>query len=129
VLSDAKLVAFIGTQNPDQARAFYEGTLGLTFLADEPYALVFDSNGTMLRIAKVKEIAPQPFTVLGWHVDDLEVEMARLESLGVVFERYRLVGEENHAIVCFPDGTRVAWFKDPDGNNLSLTEFGVPLSE
>jgi catechol 2,3-dioxygenase-like lactoylglutathione lyase family enzyme len=116
------LVAFIATIDAGRARAFYEGTLGLRVVADTPFALVIDSGGTTLRIQKVKTILPHPFTALGWSVPDIERTTAELRDRGVTFERYDFVPQDAQGIWTTPDGSKVAWFKDPDGNTLSLTQ-------
>jgi catechol 2,3-dioxygenase-like lactoylglutathione lyase family enzyme len=122
VLGDSTIIALIATADAARSRAFYEGTLGLHFIADEPYALVCDVNGAMLRIAKRSEVAPAPYSVLGWTVDDIESAVRGLTERGVTFERY--AGMEQDELAIWDSGSAlVAWFKDPDGNLLSLTEF------
>jgi catechol 2,3-dioxygenase-like lactoylglutathione lyase family enzyme len=125
VLGSKKLVAFVPTLRADRARAFYEGLLGLRLVKDEaPFALVFDANGTMLRVTIVHELTPHPFTVLGWEVDDLEVVVERLTTGGIEFLRFPGMNDSDpHGIWNAPGGARIAWFKDPDGNVLSLTQF------
>ena len=115
-------IAFLATSRPDRARAFYGETLGLALLADEPHALVFDLLGGTLRVQKVSELAPQPFTVLGWQVADAAVSVATLRGRGVAFERYPFLEQDADGIWDAPGGARIAWFKDPDGNLLSLTQ-------
>ena len=125
ILGYASLVAFVPTTNPARARAFFGETLGLHLVSDEtPFALVFDANGTMLRVTVVKEMQPHPFTVLGWHVEAIEEAVEALAAKGVEFQRYPGMNDADpHGIWNAPSGARVAWFKDPDGNVLSLTEF------
>jgi catechol 2,3-dioxygenase-like lactoylglutathione lyase family enzyme len=123
MLSDSNLAAFIATSKPDEARAFYEDVLGLTLLSDEQYAIVFDANGTTLRVQKAGSFTPQQFTALGWHVDDIEATMAALRAKGVVFEQFPWMPEGSNGIMTFPEGARVAWFKDPDGNLLSIDQY------
>ena len=125
ILGGSDLVAFAPTTDPDRARAFYEGVLGLHLVADEkPFALVFDANGTMLRVTTVHELKPHPFTVLGWHVANLEGTVDRLAAAGVEFNRYQGVNDADpRGIWNSPSCARVAWFTDPDGNVLSVTEF------
>ena len=96
--------------------------LGLTFLADDGVALVFDLAGTMLRIARVDAFTPQPFTVLGWRVADVATTVIALERHGVRFERYSGLDQDTLGIWLSPAGARVAWFKDPDGNVLGLSQ-------
>jgi catechol 2,3-dioxygenase-like lactoylglutathione lyase family enzyme len=125
ILGGCKLVAFAPTAEPVKARDFYESTLGLRLLSDEtPFALVFDANGTMLRITIVPEHPPAPFTVLGWQVRDIEATVRRLTEAGIVFLRYPGLNDaEPLAIWASPNGARIAWFHDPDKNVLSLTQF------
>jgi len=123
MLSDSNLAAFIATSKPDEARAFYENVLGLTLLSDEQYAIVFDANGTTLRVQKAGSFTPQQFTALGWHVDDIEATMAVLRAKGVTFEQFPWMPEGSNGIMTFPEGARVAWFKDPDGNLLSIDQY------
>jgi catechol 2,3-dioxygenase-like lactoylglutathione lyase family enzyme len=122
VLSDQHLVAFVATADPSRARAFYEGILGLTLVEDAPIALVFDANGTWLRVAKVGQVTPATYTVLGWKVADIVAQVSELVARGVSFERYAGIAQDALGIWSTDDGDRVAWFRDPDGNVLSLTE-------
>lgn len=125
ILGGSDLIAFAPTTNPANARAFYEGVLGLRLVADEqPFALVFDANGIMLRVTTVHALKPQQFTILGWRVADIEAAVDRLNVAGVEFQRYKGMNDnEPRGIWNSPSGARIAWFKDPDGNVLSLTEF------
>jgi len=118
-------VAFAATTDPARARAFYEGVLGLRLVVDEkPFALVFDANGTMLRVTTVHEQNPDPFTVLGWEVDSIESTVERLTAAGVAFLRYPGLNDGDAlGIWTAPGGARIAWFHDPDGNVLSVTQF------
>ena len=125
ILGSSKLVAFVPTTDPAKARAFYEDLLGLRLVADEkPFALVFDANGTMLRVTTVAEHSPAPFTVLGWEVEAIEATVERLTAAGVVFLRYPGLNDSDPlGIWTAPSGARIAWFYDPDSNVLSLTQF------
>src|SRR5687768_7357497 len=123
MLADHDVMTFTATTDPARAMAFYRDVLGLRLVADEPYALVFDAHGIMLRIQKAQELRPQPHTLLGWRVPDLAAVMAGLRERGVAFVRYPHMGQDEHGVWTVPDGTRIAWFKDPDGNTLSLTQF------
>ena len=125
ILGGSELVAFAPTIDPAKARAFYEGVLGLRLVADEkPFALVFDANGTMLRVTTVHELKPHPFTVLGWQVANIEATVDRLAAAGVEFNRYKGMNDADpRGIWNSPSGASVAWFKDPDGNVLGVTEF------
>jgi catechol 2,3-dioxygenase-like lactoylglutathione lyase family enzyme len=121
-LAQGALVAFIPTRDAERSRAFYESTLGLRVVADTPFALILDSRGTTIRIQKVETFAPHPFTALGWTVVDIVATMAELRGRGVAFERYASMPQDESGIWTTPDGTRVAWFKDPDGNTLAVSE-------
>lgn len=123
-MMESKIIAFIATKSPADAIKFYVDQLELQLVADEPSALVFNANGTMLRVSKVDRFEPAPFTVLGWEVVDIRREIDRLVGLDVVFERFEGFEQDDRGITSFPDGTMVAWFRDPDGNLLSLTQFG-----
>jgi catechol 2,3-dioxygenase-like lactoylglutathione lyase family enzyme len=117
-----KVVTFLMTQKPDEATAFYRDKLGLTFLRDDGFALVFDMNGVMLRIAKTQGFTPAQNTVLGWEARDIGSAMEKLKQKGVKFERYPNMGQDAHGVCTFPNGDKVAWFKDPDGNVLSVSQ-------
>ena len=115
-------VLFLATAQPDRARAFYEQSLGLTFVDDTPFALVFDVAGTQLRIQKLEQLAPAQHTVLGWAVDDVHAAVRDLRAAGVEFLRFDGMAQDDAGVWKSPSGAQVAWFKDPDGNVLSLTE-------
>jgi catechol 2,3-dioxygenase-like lactoylglutathione lyase family enzyme len=117
-----KLMAFLATVDGGRARAFYEGTLGFRVLSDDGFALALDAGGTMLRIQKVASLAPHPFTALGWEVPDIAAAATRLAASGVSFERFPGLDQDAHGVWCSPSGAQVAWFRDPDGNVLSLTQ-------
>jgi len=125
-LGAMSLVAFLPTRNPAKAKAFYEGILNLRFVSEDPFALVFDSHGVTIRIANVSSVKgfkPAPFTVLGWHVPDIAPVTRELAARGVKFERYPGMEQDAAGVWMSPSGARVAWFKDPDGNVLSVTEY------
>jgi catechol 2,3-dioxygenase-like lactoylglutathione lyase family enzyme len=118
----ATLIGFVGVSDLDHAQQFYGDTLGLRLVDERPFALVADVAGTMLRITVVGEVAPVPYTVLGWSVRDIEGTIGGLVDRGVTFTRYQGMDQDERGVWTAPDGSRVAWFLDPDGNNLSLTE-------
>jgi predicted enzyme related to lactoylglutathione lyase len=122
MLAAAKLMAFVATSDGVRARSFYEGILGLTVISDDDFALALDAGGTMLRVQKVERTGPPPFTVLGWQVADIAAVVKDLATRGVTFEIYPGMGQAADGIWQSPSGARVAWFKDPDGNTLSLTQ-------
>lgn len=123
MLGKQTLVAFVATSDAARARAFYETTLGLALVSDDPYALVFNANGTTIRVQKVDGFKPQPFTALGWTVEDINAVVAALQRKDVICERFPGMDQDAQGVWASPSGARVAWFKDPDGNVLSLTEF------
>jgi catechol 2,3-dioxygenase-like lactoylglutathione lyase family enzyme len=125
ILGKCKLVAFVATTDFAKARAFYEGVLGLKLVQDQrPFALVFDANGTMLRVTAVHEHNPAQFTVLGWDVDSIEATVDQLTTARIEFQRYPGMNNvDAKGIWTAPSGARIAWFKDPDGNVLSVTQF------
>jgi catechol 2,3-dioxygenase-like lactoylglutathione lyase family enzyme len=113
----------VATVHPDRAKRFYRDVLGLRLVSDDQHALVFEANGTMLRVAKVQELTPATHTVLGWRVTGIEAAVQELLGKGVTFQRYPWLAQDQVGIWTAVDGTKVAWFKDPDGNTLSLSEF------
>ncbi len=124
MLGNCKPVILIPTIKKAEAKEFYETTLGLSFKVDDQFALVFDTGGNMLRLTPVKEFTPHPFSVLGWEVNDIESVAEGLTSRGVKFEIYDYpwMSQDDQGIWAAPDGTKVAWFKDPDGNLLSVSQ-------
>jgi catechol 2,3-dioxygenase-like lactoylglutathione lyase family enzyme len=123
MLSTSPVMAFVATANAPRAIEFYRDTLELKFIADEPYAAVFDANGTMLRVQKVEALTPAGHTALGWRVADIAATVRGLAAKGVAFERYGFLPQDDLGIWTAPGGAKVAWFKDPDGNTLSLTQW------
>ena len=123
MLGDCPIVAFVGTQNAPRAKTFYGQTLGLRLVSEDPFALVFDAGGTMLRVVTVREVHPAGYTVLGWIVPDIARAVGDLEARGISFSRYDGMGQDDRGIWTSPSGARIAWFSDPDGNTLSLTQF------
>jgi len=122
-LGNYDIVGFITIVEVERAKEFYRDTLGLRFLSEEPpFALVFEAHGIMLRLAMAKEMPLSRGTVLGWHVPDIVAAVRDLGRAGVRFERYDFVKQDALGIWTTPTGARVAWFKDPDGNILSLSE-------
>jgi catechol 2,3-dioxygenase-like lactoylglutathione lyase family enzyme len=122
MLSNSPLITFIPSKDATRARAFYQDTLGLRFLSDDGFAIVMDANGTMLRIANVGDFTPFPFTILGWQVDDIDRTVAEMTAKGIAFSRYSFLQQDDVGIWTAPGGTKVAWFLDPDGNTLSLSQ-------
>ncbi len=116
-----KMIGFVVTTNPDDAVGFYRDKLGFRLLADDNFALVFDANGTMLRVVKAQKFTPQQGTVLGWEVENIEQAVAELQARGVVFNRYPGLPQDESGVWNTPNGDRVAWFSDPTGNVLSIS--------
>src|SRR5262249_53593731 len=122
-LGSQTIVAFVATADPQRAKSFYRDTLGLHLVAEDKFALVFDARGTMLRVTTVEGFTPAPHTVLGWDVLDVAAVAKDLATSGVKLERFPGMQQDELGVWTSPSGARVAWFKDPDGNTLSLTQF------
>ncbi len=122
MLSDAKVVAFVGSQDLDASERFYRGVLGLRLIESSSFACVYDMRGALLRVTRVEVAARAPYTVLGWTVEDIAAAVARLRARGVAFKRHVGLEQDEAAVWRAPGGTRVAWFEDPDANTLSLTQ-------
>lgn len=123
MLGSQKIMAFVGVTSRERAKAFYAEKLGLKVASEDPYAVTFDANGILLRAAIISELKPVHFTVLGWQVPDIQAVAHELEQAGVAFERYPFFnGQDDNGIWTFPGGDRVAWFKDLDGNTLSIAQ-------
>ena len=122
-LSNYNIIAFVSIVDVERAKEFYRDTLGLRLVSEEPpFALVFEAHGIMLRLGMAKELPPPRGTVLGWQVPEIIAAVKDLERAGVRFERYDSVRQDDLGIWTTPSGAKVAWFKDPDGNILSLSE-------
>ncbi|MGO9528566.1 MAG: VOC family protein [Verrucomicrobiia bacterium] len=119
------IIAFVATTNPARAKKFYKDTLGLRFVSENQFAVVFDAGGTMLRVTPVEKFEPTCFTVLGWIVTDIAKEIRALKKRGVKFKRYDWMEQDELGVWTSPANAKIAWFEDPDGNVLSLTEFGA----
>jgi catechol 2,3-dioxygenase-like lactoylglutathione lyase family enzyme len=132
MLGTQKIVAFAAVRDRDAARKFYRDTLGLRLVGEDQFALVFDANGTTLRISPVPDWTPPRFTVLGWEVKDIVAVVKDLRSAGIEFERYAWMKDQDEmgiwtspsdpGVAAVHAGARVAWFKDPDGNVLSVSQ-------
>ncbi len=122
MLGGSKLMAFLATRDGARARAFYADTLGLRVVSDDDFALALDAGGTMLRVQKVEQFTPHPFTAMGWQVPDIQATVDALSRAGVIFERYPGLDQDVRGVWHSPSGARIAWFKDPDGNTLSLSQ-------
>ena len=122
MLDGCSLMAFAATTDAAKARAFYEGVLGLHFISEDDFAIVYDVQGIELRIQKVATLHPQPHTALGWSVTAIDQIVRDIAARGGRFERYDFLEQDDAGIWKSPSGARIAWLKDADGNLLSLTE-------
>ncbi|HWS71607.1 MAG TPA: VOC family protein [Thermoanaerobaculia bacterium] len=118
-----KMVGFVMTTDAEAARRFYSDVLGFRLVGDDDFALVFDANGTMLRVGKAQQFTPAQGTVLGWQVDDIHAAIRELSARGVHFEQFGLpfLQQDEFGAWTAPTGDQVAWFKDPAGNTLSIS--------
>lgn len=122
MLNNSKIIGFAPTKDAANAKHFYVDQLGLEFVSEDEYALVLNANGNMIRIIKGADFKPVHYTVLGWEVKNIESMASGLKSRGVVFEQYPFIQDKELGIWNTPSGDKVAWFKDPDGNVLSISE-------
>jgi catechol 2,3-dioxygenase-like lactoylglutathione lyase family enzyme len=122
MLGSNNIVAFVPITDGTKAKEFYEDKLGLRFVKDDGFAMVFESNGIQLRAVKMKEVKPAQFTILGWEVKPIEKAAMSLRARGVHFETFGFGKQDELGIWTAPSGDKVAWFKDPDGNILSISE-------
>ena len=123
ILGSQKLMAFVATSDPALAKAFYRDTLGLPLVSEDQFALVFDVAGTMLRVTTVQEVGAAKYTVLGWQVPDIIRTAKSLHEVGITLEQYTGMQQDELGVWKSPSGAKVAWFKDPDGNTLGITQF------
>ncbi len=122
MLTEATIVAFAASTDLDRAHEFYGGVLGLPCLEATPFANLYDANGTALRVTRVQRVVTAPYTVLGWSVGDIYATIAALTARGVEFARFGGVEQDEAGVWTAPGGARIAWFHDPDGSVLSLTQ-------
>jgi catechol 2,3-dioxygenase-like lactoylglutathione lyase family enzyme len=122
MLNQSNVMSFVATANAVAALKFYQDVLGLALVEDGPFALVFDANGITLRVQKVQAVVNTGYTTLGWDVADIKTEVQQLAQRGVTFEQFEGLDQDEAGIWTTPDGSMVAWFRDPDGSILSLTQ-------
>lgn len=122
MLGSATVTALVGTMKPEAAKAFYGDALGLKFVADDGYALVFEGRNARVRVSRVPAIAPAQYAVLAFEVDDIEKTVDGLAAKGVLFARFGFFVQDARGVWTAPDGTKVAWFHDPDLNLLSVVQ-------
>lgn len=125
MLKAAQAIGFIPITDGGRAMQFYRDVLGLTFVADEPNGVVFNTGGCLLRLVKMETVEPAMFTVFGWSVDDIGSVLDQLTEQGIAIERYDWFDQDDRGVWTAPGGTQVAWFKDPDGNTLSVSQFAA----
>src|SRR5437764_212685 len=129
MLASSDLIAFVSASDMAAARDFYSNTLGLSLIEENPGACVFDAHGTMLRVTAVGEVISAPYTVLGWAVGDIAATVQSLRKRGVVFRDFDGMEQDGLGIWRAPGGDLVAWFSDPVGNTLSVTQFGAAAQD
>jgi len=122
MLNNSRIIGFAPTKDAAKAKDFYVGRLGMEFVSEDGYALVLNANGNMLRVIKAGDFKPVHYTVLGWEVKNIESVVAGLKSAGVSFEQYPFIQNKESSVWNAPNGDKIAWFKDPDGNVLSISE-------
>src|SRR5690348_5633909 len=122
-IDSAKIMGFVPTRDMTRAKSFYVDILGLRCVHEDGFALALDANGIQVRVTKVEDFKPQVFTILGWDVRDVDATVKDLAVKGISFERYGMPNQDENGIWNSPSGARIAWFKDPDGNVLSVAEF------
>ena len=123
MLAGCEVVSLLPIRDAARARRFYADTLGLRFVSEDGFAVVFDAGDGMLRLTTVEAFTPQPFAIIGWRVSDIATTVRGLADRGVAFERYAALTQDDLGIWAPPDGSaKVAWFEDPDGNLLSVVE-------
>ncbi len=122
-MNKSKLICFIATSHPSKSRDFYNKRLGLKLISEDSFALEFNAYHSMLRIQKVNDFVPVQRTVLGWEIKNIKNKVNQLKKRGVKFNRYKGMSQDENRIWTSPSGAKVAWFRDPDGNVLSLTQF------
>ena len=122
MLSQCRIVGFAPIADADRARHFYGDILGLTFVYQDQFAVVFEAAGNRIRLARMEKVNPAPYTILGWEVLDIQSTASELAGRGVVFERYPFLEQDERGVWSAPGGAKVAWFKDPDGNVLSISQ-------
>ena len=122
MLGSATITALVGTMKPEMSKAFYEDTLGLKFIADDTYAMIFEGKNAHVRVSRVPAVMPAQYAVLAFPVDDIDKAVDGLTAKGVVFARFGFFVQDAKGIWTAPDGTKVAWFHDPDLNLLSVVQ-------
>ncbi len=122
MLSQCNVIAFIPTTDGERARKFYVDALKLRFISDDNFAIVVEANGNAIRIVRMEKFTPAPYTILGWEVPDIQRATKELAASGVEFLRYPYFDQDPSRIWTSPGGAKIAWFHDPDGNILSISQ-------
>ena len=122
MLREASVIGFIPTVDATKARPFFAEVLGLEFVADAEFALVFRIGGGLLRVVRLEEFTPAPYTIFGWEVTDLATKARELSRRGGEIVRYDFLEQDADGVWTAPGGDKVLWFRDPDGNTLSMSE-------
>ena len=122
MLADSHVVSIVGTMRADASKQFYAETLGLRFVRDDGFAFVFDIGGQELRVSRVPAVVPSAYAILGFQVKDIAATVDGLAAKGVKFERFGFFQQDARGVWAAPDGAQVAWFRDPDGNMLSVVQ-------
>ncbi|MGE0742474.1 MAG: VOC family protein [Hyphomonadaceae bacterium] len=122
MLASAPMTPLVGTMKPEAAKAFYGDVLGLKFINDDGFALVFEGKNGRIRVSRVPAVTPPAYAVLGFTVDDINKAVDGLAAKGVVFARFGFLPQDARGVWSAPDGTKVAWFHDPDLNLLSIVQ-------
>lgn len=122
MISSGKLMGFLATHDYERAKQFFVGKLGAKFVSQDQFALAVEIGGHQIRVVKIPDFAPVKWTVLGWEVTDVTATVKWLAERGVSTEKYPFVADKELGIWEAPSGAKVAWFKDPDGNVLSVSQ-------
>jgi len=122
MLATAQITALVGTVKPEIAKAFYADILGLKFISDDGFALVFEGANGRVRVSRVPGVTPAGYAVLAFTVDNIEQVVDGLTAKGVIFARFGFFVQDARGIWTAPDGAKVAWFHDPDLNLLSVVQ-------
>ena len=122
MLASGRMAGFVPTKDYDRAREFYEGKLAFEFVSLDQFGLVLSVVGHKIRIAKIPNFTPLQGTILGWEVEQIETVAAWLKERGVTLEKYPFAQDRELGIWTAPSGDKVAWFKDPDGNVLGISQ-------
>src|SRR5215831_12279018 len=120
MLDQKKLVAFIPSRDPKKAKSFFVDVLGLRFVSEDSFAVVFDSGGIAVRlvdVSSVKNFRPATFTILGWNVDDIQQTVRGLRERGVTFERYPGMAQDDLGVWTAPSGAKVFGSRIPTGTS------------